>query len=101
MKIGNVEKHPLGRKDYPITYTDWLNQNNPVDTIVSATVTIVCLTDPLDTSLTLDDLVISPQVVQPWFVGGVDGHKYEITVIAVTSANRRDPSCFILKVKDC
>ena len=98
MILDRKEKQPVDIKDYPISYVEWLADTN--DTIVNATANIACLTDPADTALILQQLVVAPTAVSVWLAGGTDGQRYKISVTVTTAGGRRDQSEFIMRVKD-
>lgn len=98
MILDRKEKQPVDIKDYPISYVEWLADTN--DTIVNATANITCLTDPADTALILQQLVMAPTAVSVWLAGGTDGQRYKISVTVTTAGGRRDQSEFIMRVKD-
>lgn len=97
MILDRKEKQPIEVKDYPIDYTDWLDSG---DVLVDATATVVCLTTPSNTSLTVTNITLSPTAVSVWLSGGTNGERYKVSVNATTQGGRLDQSEFLVKVKD-
>lgn len=100
MILATRQKQPADVKDYPISYTEWLAENAPADTLASAISAVVCLTDPADTALTVTNLIVSAQAVAPWLSGGTSGCRYKVTITVTTAAARKDQVEFIVNVKD-
>ena len=102
MIIGSRPKQPADRKDYPISYTDWLAENAPGDTLASAIAAVECLNVPSDTSLVVASVGVSAQTVSPFLTGGTSGCRYKVTVTVTTAASppRVDQCEFIINVKD-
>jgi len=98
MIILDVEKQPSERKDYDVTGADWLVAG---DSIVSATASVVCLTNALDTALIVESpVVISNPVMKVWVTAGTNLYKYKITILATTLDGRIVECEIIIRVKD-
>ena len=97
MIILNARKQPWEHKDYDADYQYWLTDG---DFILSATATVVCLTNPADTALTIEVLDIRPSVVKTWLSGGTDRAKYKVTIRALTNATRGIECEIVIAVKD-
>ena len=98
MILDRKEKQPIEIKDYPINYAEWLAEAGDVLSDVNASV--VCLTDPADTALVVQNLMLAPTAVSVWLSGGTDGQRYKVIVTVNTQGGRRDQSEFIVKIKD-
>lgn len=92
-------KEPADYKDYPIDYSAWLAENSPGDTLVGATKSVNCLSNPTDTAMTVPNLVVSATAVAPWVAGGTVGYTYLVTLIVTTAAGRVDTCEIKFKVK--
>lgn len=98
MILGAFYKQPSEVKDYTISYSDWLADMS--DLIDDATATVICLSDPSDTSLSIDSIYKSDASITVWLSGGTDRRKYKVTVQASTAGGRIDESEFLAVVKD-
>lgn len=98
MILDKFTKQPAELKDYDVDYTPWLTPMG--DTIDEVTGTVVCLTDPTDTSLVLDDVVSTEYRAKAWVGGGTNGAKYKLTLTCKTVGGRIDESELIFTVKD-
>lgn len=98
MILKKFTKQPLEVKDYDIDYSDFLQYGN--DSIASATVTVVCLTTPLNTALVVASVETTAKLVKIWVSGGASDETYKVTVFAVTTGGRTDESELIFYIKD-
>lgn len=98
MILEKYTKQPREVKDYDIDYSPWLTPMS--DVLDSVTGTVTCLTDPSDTSLTLDSTLHTNTVAKFWLSGGTAGAKYKLTVLAKTTGGREDESELIFTLKD-
>lgn len=93
-------KQPAEVLDYDITYGQ---QDLPDgDSLSSATVAIVCTTNPLDTGLTQGAVIVSPTRVKVWLGGGSGPGptKYKVTVKAVSAGGRTFEDEFYVVIKE-
>lgn len=97
MIILKAKKQPWESKDYDADYSEWMSAG---DAIVSAIVTVKCLTTPLDTTLLVTNVDIRPAIVKIWLNGGTDAQKYQLTVRATTQDMRRVEVEIIITVKE-
>lgn len=97
MILKRFTQQPNERKDYDIDVAPWLAPGDTIDTVASWA---VCLTDPLDTSLTIDTTQYTVDRVKVWVEGGVHGRKYKITVAVTTVEGRVDESELIFTIKE-
>lgn len=100
MILARKEKQPAEVKDYPIDYTEWLSEITAGDTIASAVAVSVCTSDASNTSLLVNQVVISNKAVTVWLAAGTSNQIYKVTVTVTTAGGRIDQSEFIVKVKD-
>jgi hypothetical protein len=98
MILDRKEKQPVEVKDYPIDYTEWLDE--AADTLTDVQAAVVCLTDDADTSLVVQNLTLAPKGVSVWLSGGTDGQRYKVSVTVTTAGGRVDQSEFVVRVKD-
>lgn len=98
MILAKYIKQPSEFKDYDIDYTPWLTP--PGDTIDNVETSVVCITDPADTSLVVDRTENTAMLVKLWIGGGEAGKQYKVTVVITTPAGRIDESELGFKVKD-
>lgn len=98
MILEKFTKQPQEEKDYDIDYEPWLTPMG--DTIDEVTGTVVCMSDPTDTSLVLVDVVSTTERAKFWIKGGTAGQKYKVTAICSTVGGRKDESELIFTVKD-
>ena len=100
MILDRKEKQPSEIKDYVVDYSAWLSEVSGGDTILSATVAVVCLDVPANTTLLVPNIVVSNVAVAVWLSAGTPDLKYKVTVKATTSGGRLDESEFIMKIKE-
>lgn len=100
MILATKEKQPRDEKDYDVDYSDWLLPMD--DTLDAVDPTVVCLTDPTDTSLEVRDIPVSitTTACKLWMKGGTAGASYKVTLLATTVGGRKDESELIFKIKD-
>ena len=91
-------KQPREHKDYDVDYQPWLDPMG--DQLDDVTGDVVCLSDPSDTSLVLDQVIFIVNRAKFWMSGGTAGHKYKLTILAETLGGRIDESELIFTVKD-
>lgn len=91
-------KQPNELKDYDIDYKPWLTPMT--DTIQDFEVSVVCLTDPTDTSLEITSTHNSPDMLKVWVQGGTAGYQYKITLKVITSGGRIDESELIFAIEE-
>ncbi|VTU38255.1 hypothetical protein H4CHR_04378 [Variovorax sp. PBS-H4] len=95
--LGKQRKQPRETWDYDIDYAG----DMPVgDKVVSASASVVCITDPTDTALTKGSVTFTDLASKVWLSGGTDKHSYKITVFATTEGGRELEDEFILNVKE-
>lgn len=97
MILAKFTKQPHDRKDYDITYHEWLPAGDQLD---GADTVVTCLTHPGDDSLVVDEVQVSPTTAKLWVSGGAHGRRYKVTVQVVTAGGRRDESEVVFVVKD-
>jgi hypothetical protein len=98
MILEKFVKQPSEVKDYDIDYTAWLTPiNDEVDTTAIA---IVCTSDPQDSSLVCDSIMLTPSSVKLWISGGTNGQKYKLTATTSTTGGRVDESELVFTIKE-
>lgn len=100
MNLGKHDKQPAEVKDYPIDYSEWLGEISGGDTLLDATAAVICITNPANTALLVDRVVVSPAAVSVWLKAGTSGQTYKVTVTVTTAGGRIDESELTLRVKD-
>lgn len=98
MILEKFSKQPFEVKDYDIDYSEWLSGMS--DTLSNVTATVVCLTDPADTSLAINSVIVATYAAKFWVAGGTDGKKYKLTSRATTAGGRIDESELIFSIKE-
>lgn len=98
MKLATYTKQPSEIKDYDIDYLPWLSPMG--DTLDNVETSVVCTTDPLDISLTVDSTAITASTVKLWISGGTNNMKYKVTIKVSTPAGRIDESELVFRIKD-
>lgn len=98
MILSRFIKQPAEVKDYDVDYNEWLTPS--ADTLSNTTTSVLCQTDPDDTSLTIDSVQTAASAIKIWVSGGTDGARYKVTVQVDTLGGRRDESELIFVVKD-
>lgn len=92
-------KQPLEYKDYDIDYGPWLiPMGDTLDEVVVHS--IVCETDPQDTSLVCEVVRITETYSKFWVGGGTAGNRYKLTALAHTVGGRTDESELRFVVRD-
>ncbi|WP_313331390.1 hypothetical protein [Comamonas sp.] len=97
MSLEKYNKQPWERKDYDTTFQDWLNGGDILDGV---TASVVCLTDPNDSSLQVDKVEFTADRVKLWISGGTDGQRYKVTARVTTEYGRQDEYELVFKIKD-
>lgn len=100
MILDRKEKQPAEVKDYPIDYSEWLDEIAAGDTIASAAAAFACTSTPADVALVIDQVLVSNTAVTVWLSAGTANEIYKVTVTVTTTGGRVDQSEFIVKVKD-
>lgn len=95
--LNTFEKQPSERKDYDVTYAEWLAPE--ADTLDDIETSVECLTSD-DASLVVDTVDMTTTTAKLWMTGGADGNKYKVTIKATTVGGRLDESELVFKVKD-
>lgn len=98
MILERFEKQPSEVKDYDINYSDWLTPMG--DTLVSATASVICVTNPDDTALLVQSVLVTHYGVKLWMAGGTDRARYKVTVMASTTGGRLDESELMFTIKE-
>lgn len=97
MILQTYEKQPAEVKDYDVDYSQWLAPMN--DVLVDAQTSVEDMAGGAST-LVIDNTFITETMVKVWVSGGIDGHKYKITINASTEGGRTDQSELVFKLKD-
>lgn len=98
MILAKYTKQPSEFKDYDIDFAPWLEPMG--DTLDDVQATIVCLTDPADTSLVCSDIQLTTTVCKLWIGGGTVGKQYKVTLLTTSVGTRIDESELIFTIKD-
>lgn len=99
-------KQPDERKDYDVDYQPWLREmttvggTSDIDQLTKVTGTVVCTSNPTDTSLVLDAVAFTATRAKFWLLGGTAGNKYKLTINATTVGRRIDQSELVFTVKE-
>ena len=100
MILDRKTKQPNEVKDYPIDYSEWLS-DTPGQVLSSVLETRVdCLTDALDTSLSVVSASHTPTGVNVRLSGGTDQQNYKVTLRVQTSTGQVDESEFLMRIKE-
>lgn len=91
MILGNFTKQPVDVLDYDVDYSEWLSDN---DNVQSAEISVT------PTGLTVDSHFVNDPRVKINLSGGTDGVTYKVTVTATTTDGRIKQDEFKIKVKE-
>lgn len=91
MILGNFTKQPVDVLDYDVDYSEWLSDN---DNVQSAEISVT------PTGLTVDSHFVNDPRVKINLSGGTDGVTYKVTVTATTIDGRIKQDEFKIKVKE-
>lgn len=99
MILGTITKQPQERKDYDVPYASWLAGIQ--DSLDEVSVTVACITDPLDMALLVDpDPEMTADTIKIWVSSGTSNYRYKVTLLVATVGGRVDESELIFKIKD-
>ncbi len=91
MNLGVFLKQPTDVLDYDIDYTDWLVDE---DTVQSA------LATSAPNTLTVESVFTTTNRVKVWLSEGADNTTYKVTVVTTTADGRVREDEFRVRVKD-
>lgn len=98
MILDRYIKQPAEVKDYDVDYSLWLTPMT--DSILNAVASVVCITNPANTSFVIDQVEFTPSTVKVWVSGGTDQEKYKVSILTRTVGGRIDESELLFTVKD-
>ena len=96
--LAKHRKQPGETLDYDISYSSTDLPGG--DTIVSATASRVCLTDPADTALDILTVTYAAKRSKVWLADGTSGKRYKVTVVATSAAGRVFEDEFTVDVRE-
>ncbi|WP_213956348.1 hypothetical protein [Variovorax sp. dw_954] len=96
--LAKQRKQPGETLDYDIAYSG--SDLPSGDTIVSASATRVCLTDPTDTALDIMSVTFTAKRSKVWLADGTSGKRYKVTVVATSAAGRVFEDEFTIDVRE-
>lgn len=106
MILEKFDKQPWEEKDYDVNFLPWLKTMTTVDDrreqdiLSDVDGTVVCTSDPSDTSMTLTKIEFTASRAKFWIAGGTSGNKYKLTIRVTTVGGRKDESELVFKLKD-